>query len=382
LTLIQYDLIENKHIPEKYLYNDVETRLELLAGIIDTDAYIVDGVVYITQTNFMDQVRFLVKSLGFHTGVVESDDLWGKKQKYLTMTGNLKIIPTTLHYKKCMKVSRESHLSVVSVKPKGIGRYCGFTVDGNSRFLLGDFTITHNSGGKAKHSNGRPIKGIKERLSGKGGLIRKHLMGKRRNQSARSAISADPTVRTNEIVVPDKIAENITMTDHVAAFNIEKLQELVDEGKVNYVIKKDGTKINLKYAMWKRGTQLLWGDKIIRNERELDPFNTEKKVVLVAGDKILRNGEMITDIQLMTKKVFKLEVGDQIERHLQNGDQVLFNRQPTLHRGSMLAKKVVRRPGKTLRFNLASTKSFNADYDGRIFEPSTGGIKSLQPSSI
>jgi DNA-directed RNA polymerase beta' subunit len=56
-----------------------------------------------------------------------------------------------------------------------------------------------------------------------------------------------------------------------------------------------------------------------------------------------------------------VEIGDTVERHLKNGDIVLFNRQPTLHRGSMLAKPIIVRGNKTFRFNLASTKSFNAD---------------------
>ena len=64
-----------------------------------------------------------------------------------------------------------------------------------------------------------------------------------------------------------------------------------------------------------------------------------------------------------TPKEINLEIGDQVERRLQNGDYVLLNRQPTLHKGSMLAHKIIRRPGKTIRLNLAVTGSFNADFD-------------------
>jgi DNA-directed RNA polymerase beta' subunit len=70
---------------------------------------------------------------------------------------------------------------------------------------------------------------------------------------------------------------------------------------------------------------------------------------------------MITDIEITKKRDFKLEIGDTVERHLKNGDIVLFNRQPTLHKASMLAKRIIIRPCKTFRFNLAATKSFNAD---------------------
>ena len=118
--------------------------------------------------------------------------------------------------------------------------------------------------------------------------------------------------------------------------------------------------------MNKKGTQLLWGDKILRNGKEISPFSTEFKQVkqnfeLIQNDIILRNGNQIKEIDLPKKKSFKIEIGDVVERQLKNGDIILFNRQPTLHRGSMLAKRIIIRGNKTFRFNLASTKSFNAD---------------------
>ena len=232
-------------------------------------------------------------------------------------------------------------------------------------------TLMNNSHARARQTNGRPLKGIKERLSGKDGLIRSNLMGKRRNQSARSVISADPTVRTDELVIPEHIASNLTMPDIVASFNLDYLQKLVDQDKANFVTKADGTKINLKYATNKRGTSLLWGDRVIREGRELNPFTTPG-FALVKGDVILRGQEIITDIELDRRREFRLEIGDVVDRHLVNGDVVLFNRQPTLHKASMLAKRIVIRPCRTFRFNLAATKSFNADFDGdemNIFLP-------------
>jgi DNA-directed RNA polymerase subunit A' len=189
-------------------------------------------------------------------------------------------------------------------------------------------TLMNNSQARARHTNGRPIKGIKERLSGKDGLIRSNLMGKRRNQSGRSVISADPTVRTDELVVPEQVASNLTIPVTAAPFNLENLQKLVNDGKANFVTKPDGTKITLKYAMYKKGTQLLWKDKVLRNGREIDPFTTPR-FELMAGDVIQRGNEMITDIELSKKRDYKLELGDVVDRQLQNGDVVLFNRQPT-----------------------------------------------------
>ena len=118
--------------------------------------------------------------------------------------------------------------------------------------------------------------------------------------------------------------------------------------------------------MNKKGFQLLWGDKVIRDGKEIVPFTNEFKQVrqhfeLRAGDVVDRNGQLITDVQIDKKRSFSVEIGDTVERQLKNGDIILFNRQPTLHRGSMLAKRIIIRGNKTFRFNLASTKSFNAD---------------------
>jgi DNA-directed RNA polymerase beta' subunit len=224
-------------------------------------------------------------------------------------------------------------------------------------------TLMNNSQGKSRCTSGRPIKGIKERISGKDGLIRSNLMGKRRNQSARSVISADPTVRTDELVVPELVSKNLTVPETVCQFNMKVLQDIVNSDKANFVTKIDGTRINLKYALYKKGTQLLWNDKVIRNDREIDPFKM-LSFELKTGDRIKRGDQIIDNIEEIKKRDFKLDIGDVVERHLKNGDIALFNRQPTLHRSSMMAKKVVVRPGKTFRFNLASTKSFNADFDG------------------
>lgn len=225
-------------------------------------------------------------------------------------------------------------------------------------------TLMNNSQGKARHTNGRPIKAIKERLSGKEGHIRNNLMGKRVNQSARTVIGPDPTVRTDEVVVPDKIAAILTVPERVTPMNIQELEAIVNRGGAQYVIRNGAQgRTNLKYAIFKKGTNILPGDIILREEREVDP-TLISGFQLRIGDKIRRGEEVISDIELQTKRAFHLNVGDIVERNLRNGDIILFNRQPTLHKGSMLAKKVIIRPCKTLRFNLASTKTFNADFDG------------------
>ena len=92
----------------------------------------------------------------------------------------------------------------------------------------------------------------------------------------------------------------------------------------------------------------------------------EKKFEFKPGDKIIRDGKYITDVynKQPKRKKFELKEGDILERQLQDGDLCVFNRQPTLWKGSMRAKRIRILPGKTFRFNLASTQAFNADYDG------------------
>jgi len=225
-------------------------------------------------------------------------------------------------------------------------------------------TLFDNSQKKAKHTqNGKVFKGIKERISGKEGQIRTNLMGKRCEQTARTVIGPEPTLRLGQVAVPREIAANLTIPEVVNRLNKEWLMELLSQGKANYVIRKDKkTRINLSYALTTRGTELLYND-IITNGAFKTHYVGQRNISLKEGDIILRNGQEIP-VQFPKRKEFSIEDGDTVERQLMNGDIVLINRQPTLHRGSMMAKEVVVRDCKTFRFNLASTKSFNADFDG------------------
>jgi len=179
--LSKYKLIENKHIPDDYIYNDEETRMKLLAGFIDTDGFKARNAYKISQTScrkhLIEQVKIIASSLGYQTSITKQDTKWkitnGEMrhgQKYLIhISGyNIDKIPVILKRKKIMdNPILDTLSSSITVKSIGNGKYNGFVIDKNHRFLLGDFTVTHNSG-KAKHStNGRVIKGLKERLTGK-----------------------------------------------------------------------------------------------------------------------------------------------------------------------------------------------------------------------
>jgi len=172
----------------------------------------------------------------------------------------------------------------------------------------------------ARHRSGRPLKTLAQRLKGKEGRFRSNLSGKRVNFSARTVISPDPFLSLNEVGVPMAVAMELTIPIHVTESNIEMCRAMVLRGPdnypgVNYVIRPDGRRIKL----------------------------TEK------------NSDTVTE---------GLELDYIIERHLRNGDAVLFNRQPSLHRMSIMSHQVKVIEGKTFRFNLVVCPPYNADFDG------------------
>lgn len=240
-------------------------------------------------------------------------------------------------------------------------------------------TMMDNSGDKAKHpTDSRPLKCIKRRLTGKTGRMRGHLMGKRVDFSARTVIGADPSLKLNQLGVPYDICKILTKPIKVVDFNIKELTEFVNQGKANYIIKeKAGKKVrfDLRYATIEKGTKLLYGDIVERKGEKIEV--NESNFILQEGDKVIRNGKYI-DVKSMNKKSMILNIGDVVERHLQKGDVVLLNRQPTLHRGGMLAMEVIPMPGKSFRLNLAITPSFNADFDVRALKTSKrGNVKNV-----
>ena len=241
-------------------------------------------------------------------------------------------------------------------------------------------TLFDNSQGKAKHSTGgKQLKGIKERLTGKEGQIRHNLMGKRCEQTSRTVVGPGPTLRLGQVGIPVEVAANLTIPETVNRLNKQQLMDIIMAGKANFVIKKTGkrnrnrinNRINLKYAIYEKGTEILYNDEIIRRLNINGEFKElrlryvgQKDFELKPNDRLFRNNIEIEKIVFPKKKDFKLEEGDVVERQLIDDDWVLLNRQPTLHKGSMVAHQVRIMKCKTFQFNLAITKSFNADFDG------------------
>ena len=155
--LRKYNLLNNKHIPHIYKCNSKENRLQLLAGLLDSDGYMKCNMYSIVQKNekLLDDIVYLCLSLGFYA---EKKISWkrctnGKnkeKRKYFktSISGfGLEKIPVKINRKKCQsrKQIKNPLNSLITIEKLDIDNYYGFTLDGNHRYLLGDFTVTHNT---------------------------------------------------------------------------------------------------------------------------------------------------------------------------------------------------------------------------------------------
>jgi len=171
----------------------------------------------------------------------------------------------------------------------------------------------------ASQRGGKALKTLRDRLVGKGGRVRGNLMGKRVDFSARTVITADPILSIHQVGVPRTIALTLTVPERVNRYNMQRLKALVEVGPyrhpgARFIIRDDGTRIDLRY---------------VANE----------------GMLLLRPGYIV-------------------ERHLMDDDTVLFNRQPTLHKMSIMCHKARVLDWSTFRLNLTCTTPYNADFDG------------------
>ncbi|KXB06307.1 DNA-directed RNA polymerase subunit A' [candidate division MSBL1 archaeon SCGC-AAA382A20] len=173
---------------------------------------------------------------------------------------------------------------------------------------------------QARHRSGRALKTLAQRLKSKEGRFRGNLAGKRVDFSARTVISPDPNISINEVGVPREIAKEITIPVKVRDENLSKLKSWVRNGPENWI-----------------------GANYLRR-----PDGGKKKITQ-------ENCKQIAE---------ELEEGFTVERHLKDGDVILFNRQPSLHRMSLMAHRVRVMPWRTFRLNLCVCAPYNADFDG------------------
>lgn len=172
----------------------------------------------------------------------------------------------------------------------------------------------------ARHRSGRPLKTLAQRLKGKEGRFRYNLSGKRVNFSARTVISPDPRINLDQVGVPQQIAEELTVPMHVTEWNISYCKNLIlseNHPKAIYIIRPDTKRIKI-------------------------------------GD----------TPEMKKEQAENLKVGSVLERQIMDGDICIFNRQPSLHRVSMMAHELKVLPGKTFRLNPVVIPPYNADFDG------------------
>lgn len=277
---------------------------------------------------------------------------------YICINGSIWDDDITIQYMEIVKINDQlkTVLSGVDLNPEKFNKLM-------SALKFRIFTTFNNSQGKSKHTtNGRPIKGIKERLAGKDGQIRNNMMGKRCNFSARTVIGPDATLRTDELIVPAEMATVLTIPVRVTKYNISLLQKDIYDGNITTLIKDDKNKTCINIKRFQEGTILFKGDVIIRNGTNI-PVKNPRGVKIYSGDTISRNDMIIPRVRESGKE-YALEVGMIVNRYIRDGDWVLLNRQPTLHRGSMLAMKILIKKHRTIRMNLSICKTFNADFDG------------------
>lgn len=171
-------------------------------------------------------------------------------------------------------------------------------------------------------TNAKPIRGFCQRLKGKQGRFRGNLSGKRVDFSGRTVISPDPNLKIDEVAVPEKVAKILTYPERVFEHNIDSLRKAVLNGcdvhpGANFVVDSEtGMKRFLKFG---------------------------------------------ASVQMAANK---LKIGDIVERHIRDGDIVLFNRQPSLHKLSIMSHRAKIRPWRTFRLNECACNPYNADFDG------------------
>jgi len=173
-------------------------------------------------------------------------------------------------------------------------------------------------------TGGRTTKSISDRIKGKAGRVRSNLMGKRVDFSARSVITSDPYIDIDQVGVPKKIAMELTIPEEVTPYNIKYLTGLVKNGREIYPGANFVTRINCRDG-----------------KSEIQKIDLKYR-----------------------KKAIKLNFGDIVERHSVDGDYVLFNRQPTLHKPSMMGHKIQVIDNDNLnafRMNVSVCKPYNAD---------------------
>lgn len=188
------------------------------------------------------------------------------------------------------------------------------------QFEVAQYINSDVKGGPYNPQMSKSLTGFIQRIKGKQGRFRSNLSGKRVEYTGRTVISPDPNLKITEVAIPIHMARILTYPERVTHHNIEKLRQCVRNGPDKY----PGAR------MLKEAGGNSWNLRVSSRTRRAD----------------------------------ELKFGDIVERHIEDGDIVIFNRQPSLHRMSMMSHRARVMPWRTLRFNESVCNPYNADFDG------------------
>ncbi|XP_046374548.1 DNA-directed RNA polymerase II subunit RPB1-like [Haliotis rufescens] len=293
----------NEESQEKKLILSAERVLEIFKRISDEECMILGMDPRYARPDWMILTVYPVPPLAVRPAVV----MFGSARNQDDLTHKLAdIVKANNQLRRNEQNGAAAH--IITEDTKMLQYHCATLVDNELPGLP-----------RAVQKSGRPLKSVKQRLKGKEGRVRGNLMGKRVDFSARTVITPDPNLRVDQVGVPRTIAQNLTFPELVTPFNIDRMQELVRRGAnqypgAKYIIRDNGERIDLRFH----------------------PKSSD----------------------------LHLQVGYKVERHMQDDDVVIFNRQPTLHKMSMMCHRVKVLPWSTFRLNLSVTTPYNADFDG------------------
>ncbi|ETN67346.1 DNA-directed RNA polymerase II largest subunit [Anopheles darlingi] len=293
----------NDENQEKKMQVSAERVYEILKHITDEECYVLGMDPKFARPDWMIITVLPVPPLAVRPAVV----MFGATKNQDDLTHKLSdIIKANNELKKNEQTGAAAH--VIAENIKMLQFHVATLVDNDMPGMP-----------KAMQKSGKPLKAIKARLKGKEGRIRGNLMGKRVDFSARTVITPDPNLRIDQVGVPRSVAQNMTFPELVTPFNIDRMQELVRRGNsqypgAKYIVRDNGERIDLRFH----------------------PKSSD----------------------------LHLQCGYKVERHLRDDDLVIFNRQPTLHKMSMMGHRVKVLPWSTFRMNLSCTSPYNADFDG------------------
>lgn len=206
---------------------------------------------------------------------------------------------------------------------------------------------------------------------GKEGRIRGNLMGKRVDFSGRTVITADPNLSLDQVGVPKSIARNLTVPELVTPYNINEMHALVARGADEHPGRDKRETILLRaFCSPYTHSYMIYLNYVSYN-CHCKNTHTHKHVLkrlsfsLNIGAKYLIKGDDRYDLRMVgSLSDITLQPGWVVERHLRDDDVIVFNRQPSLHKMSIMCHRVKVLDWSTFRLNLAVTSPYNADFDG------------------